>query len=104
MWTSLSLSLLRENKEEPSMPEGSPKKLVIHTDTITLTQALKLSHLVSTGGQAKALVAQGGVKVNGAPEHRRNRKLKPGDVIFVEPLAVVLEICYKEARRLSEES
>lgn len=72
-------------------------KLPIHTDSITLTQALKWANLVSTGGQAKKLIEQGTVKVNGVPEHRRHRKLQPGDVVHVEPLAVILEIQKKEA-------
>jgi ribosome-associated protein len=48
---------------------------------ITLSQFLKLSGAVSTGGQAKAAVAEGEVSVNGNVESRRGRKLVPGDRI-----------------------
>lgn len=71
-------------------------KLPIHTDSISLTQALKRANVVPTGGQAKKLIEQGTVKVNGVPEYRRHRKLQPGDVIHIEPLAVILEIQGKE--------
>ncbi len=74
------------------MPNVSHQELLINTETITLTQALKLANVVATGGQAKGLIAGGTVKVNGAVEYRRNRKLKPGDVIHIEPLALLLEI------------
>jgi ribosome-associated protein len=50
---------------------------------ITLNDALKLSGLAATGGQAKVLIQSGQVKVNGEVEMRRKKKLKAGDVIEV---------------------
>jgi ribosome-associated protein len=47
-----------------------------------LDQFLKFQGLVSTGGQAKLLIQDGLVKVNGQPEVRRGRKLEKGDRIF----------------------
>lgn len=52
--------------------------------TIKLDQFLKLTGAVDTGGQAKAIVQGGEVRVNGEVETRRGRKLKPGDVVEVE--------------------
>ena len=55
-----------------------------NTDTpsyITLQQVLKLANLVETGGQAKYVIQNGEVKVNGAIETRRRKKIYPGDVI-----------------------
>jgi len=49
--------------------------------TIRLDQFLKLSGLVSTGGQAKLLIQDGSVTVNGEVETRRRRQLKPGDLV-----------------------
>ncbi len=49
--------------------------------TIKLDQFLKLTDLVGTGGQAKAVIQGGEVKVNGEVETRRGRKLKAGDVV-----------------------
>jgi ribosome-associated protein len=48
-------------------------------DHITLAQALKASGLAETGGQAKLLVRQGEVAVNGAPVTQPGRKLVAGD-------------------------
>jgi ribosome-associated protein len=47
-----------------------------------LDQFLKFQGVVSTGGQAKLLIQDGFVKVNGLPELRRGRKLAVGDRIF----------------------
>lgn len=49
------------------------------TDTIKLDQFLKLQGLVGTGGQAKLLIQDGEVLVNGEVETRRGRKLVTGD-------------------------
>jgi ribosome-associated protein len=44
-----------------------------------LDQYLKFQGVVSTGGQAKLLIQDGLVKVNGQVETRRGRKLQEGD-------------------------
>lgn len=51
---------------------------------INLTQALKLANLVESGGQAKLLIADGLVRVNGEVETRKRRQLVAGDIIMVE--------------------
>lgn len=51
---------------------------------LKLQDFLKLEGLVETGGQAKLLIQDGRVKVNGEVETRRGRKLKPGDVVEAE--------------------
>ena len=49
--------------------------------TIRLGQLLKAAGLVESGGEAKALLAEGVVTVNGEVETRRGRQLAPGDVV-----------------------
>jgi ribosome-associated protein len=61
-------------------------------ETITLNDALKLSGLASTGGQAKLLIQSGQVKVNGSVETRRKKQLKEGDVIEVNGEEFTLEL------------
>lgn len=48
-------------------------------DFIKLDQFLKLVGVVDTGGQAKLLIQDGRVRVNGTIELRRGRKLVNGD-------------------------
>ncbi|MBQ6451191.1 MAG: S4 domain-containing protein YaaA [Solobacterium sp.] len=51
---------------------------------ITLQQFLKMTGIADTGGQAKYLVKELDITVNGEPEDRRGRKLYPGDIVVVE--------------------
>ena len=53
----------------------------IRGDVIRLGQLLQLAGIADSGGHAKALLAEGGVHVNGEPETRRGRQLHPGDVV-----------------------
>lgn len=53
----------------------------ITREPIELYKILKFEGLVSTGGEAKLLIGDGQVKVNGEVETRRGRKMLSGDVI-----------------------
>ncbi len=53
-------------------------------ETIKLDQFLKLVGVASTGGHAKVMIQGGEVKVNGAIETRRSRKLVAGDSVMVQ--------------------
>jgi ribosome-associated protein len=50
---------------------------------IKLDQFLKFSGITSTGGQAKLMIIDGEVKVNGIVETRRGRKLVDDDQVTV---------------------
>lgn len=56
----------------------------IRGEMIRLGQFLKLAGIVDGGGQVKALLSEGSVSVNGQPEDRRGRQLRPGDSVVVE--------------------
>jgi len=53
------------------------------TEFIQLDQFLKWQNLVSSGGEAKHVIRDGAVKVNGEVETRRGRKLRQGDLVEV---------------------
>jgi ribosome-associated protein len=55
----------------------------IRGHTIRLGQLLKLAGIADSGAEAKALLAEGAVKVNGEREERRGRQLHPGDEVVV---------------------
>ena len=55
------------------------RNIVLRGDYVTLAQAVKIAGLADTGGQAKMLVRDGGVLVNGVEEVRPARKLRAGD-------------------------
>lgn len=61
--------------------EAPVRQVAVHSDGIRLGQFLKLAGLVDTGAQAKLLLAEGGVQVNGEAEDRRGRQLVEGDLV-----------------------
>ena len=52
----------------------------ITTEYIKLDALLKLADAVSSGGEAKILIQEGEVAVNGETCTQRGKKLRPGDV------------------------
>jgi ribosome-associated protein len=54
----------------------------ITTPFIKLDSFLKAENAVSSGGEAKAMIAEGNVLVNDEVEVRRGRKLYPGDLVL----------------------
>ncbi|MGL5053343.1 MAG: S4 domain-containing protein YaaA [Cetobacterium sp.] len=54
------------------------QEIKISTEYIKLDQFLKFTGEIGTGGQAKELILDGQVKVNGEIEERRGKKLYPG--------------------------
>ena len=55
--------------------------ILIHTDFIKLDAMLKVAGLVETGGEAKLLIQQGQVQVNGEVCTMRGKKLRGGDTV-----------------------
>ena len=67
------------------MPE--PFDVPIRDESIRLGQFLKLANLVESGADAKPVVQDGLVTVNGEVETRRGRQLAPGDVVTLGGLS-----------------
>jgi ribosome-associated protein len=53
----------------------------IQKEPVELYKILKFEGMTSTGGEAKLLIGDGQVTVNGETETRRRRKMMNGDVI-----------------------
>ena len=64
------------------------EKIVITTEYIKLQDLLKFANIVSTGGEAKIIIQEGMVKVNGEVCTMRGKKLRPGDVVTLDDLRV----------------
>ena len=58
-----------------------PELITIDSAYIKLDSLLKLANPVMSGGEAKLLIQQGQIQVNGQLETRRGRKLYPGDLV-----------------------
>ena len=59
-------------------------EIVIHTEFIRLQELLKFSGAVETGGDAKGIIQEGRVSVNGEPCLQRGRKLRRGDRAVID--------------------
>ena len=66
------------------------EKILINTEFIKLDSLLKLAGLVETGGEAKILIQEGQVKVNGEVCTMRGKKLRPGDSVTLEGQTVTI--------------
>ncbi len=67
--------------------------ITVNTVPVELYKILKFEGLVGSGAEAKAMVAEGQVKVNGEVETRKRKKILAGDQIEfgTETLRIVLD-------------
>ena len=65
-------------KKEPSVP------VVIHTEFIKLQDAMKYANAVYSGGEAKTMILEEQVQVNGEVCTMRGKKLRPGDTACID--------------------
>ena len=56
----------------------------IHTEYIKLQELLKFAGAVETGGDAKLIIQEGRITVNGAICTMRGKKLRPGDIACID--------------------
>ena len=60
------------------------ENIIITTESIKLQDLLKFANLVSTGGEAKIIIQEGEVKVNGEVCTQRGKKIRPGDDVVLD--------------------
>ena len=56
-------------------------EITLREEFIKLGQALKAAGLVGSGIEAKIVIQEGSVKVNGEVEYQRGKKLHGGDIV-----------------------
>jgi ribosome-associated protein len=66
-------------------------KIKITTEFIKLDALLKFAALVETGGEAKQLIQDGEVLVNGEVCTMRGKKIRPGDKVELDGQEVIVE-------------
>ena len=67
------------------------ERVKIRTEFIKLQDLLKFAGAVETGGEAKAVIQDGQVSVNGEVCTARGKKLYPGDRAELNGLTLVVE-------------
>ena len=60
------------------------KEVKIKDEFIKLGQAMKLAGMVGSGVEAKIVITEGQVEVNGEVECRRGKKLHDGDIVYFD--------------------
>lgn len=78
------MSPAKKRKPPPPPPPAPTRDVTIAEDMIRLGQLLKLSGLAESGAEARSLVQEGLVLVNGEVETRRGRQLHRGDLVTVD--------------------
>ena len=79
-------------KIKVKVAERKQQLLEITTENIKLDSALKLASIVSTGGQAKMLIQDELIKVNGEICTLRGKKLHDGDKIEFERTVYTVKV------------
>ncbi len=69
------------------------KTLSITGPYIELYKILKLENLAASGGEAKYLIGEGMVLVNGQVETRKRRKTVAGDIVEYNGEQIMLIMC-----------
>ena len=60
------------------------ENIIITTEFIKLQDLLKFANMVGTGGEAKIIIQEGEVKVNGEVCTMRGKKIRPGDIVELD--------------------
>jgi ribosome-associated protein len=60
------------------------QEISIDTEFIKLDQFLKYVSVVQTGGQAKMMISEGIIKINGEVVLERGRKIRKNDIVEIE--------------------
>ncbi len=68
------------------------KELEIKEEPVELCRILKFENMVSSGGEAKHVISEGLVKVNGEVETRKRKKLLSGDIIEFDDAKICLKL------------
>ena len=63
-------------------------EFVLNKEHIEVCQLLKLAGIAASGGAGKHLVAEGEVKVDGQPDSRKTAKIRAGQTVVCQGIAI----------------
>jgi ribosome-associated protein len=70
----------------------TPRDVTVRAVPIELCQFIKFGGLANSGGAAKQLVAEGGVRLNGTVEMRKRKQLIAGDQVTVAGQTIIVRV------------
>ena len=71
---------------------SSPRHVVVREIPIELCQFIKFGGLTGSGGEAKQLISEGRVLLNGTVETQKRKKLAVGDQVKVDGHTIVVQL------------
>ena len=72
--------------------DTTPKTILVREEPIELCQLLKFAGLADTGGEAKFIISEGLVLLNGEVETRKRKKVMAGDRITYADQTVIVQV------------
>lgn len=73
-------------------PPAGARAVVVTETPIELCQFLKFGGLTESGGEAKQLISEGLVSLNGVVETRKRKKLEAGDQVTLRGQTLVVQV------------
>jgi ribosome-associated protein len=71
---------------------SSPRNVVVREVPIELCQFLKFGGLTGSGGEAKQMISEGQVQLNGVVETQKRKKLSVGDRVTLDGHTIVVQM------------
>jgi ribosome-associated protein len=71
---------------------SSPRKVTVREIPIELCQFIKFGGLTESGGEAKQLISEGLVLLNGVVETQKRKKLAAGDVVRANGHTIIVQL------------
>lgn len=81
-----------KNPSSKPTATSSPREVVVREVPIELCQFIKFGGLSGSGGEAKQLVAEGSVLLNGVVETQKRKKLLAGDRVTVAEQTIIVKV------------
>jgi len=69
-------------------------KIIVNINKVPveLYKILKFENIAASGGEAKFMINDGFVQVNGSIETRKRKKIYPGDIIKINDLVLEIQL------------
>jgi len=71
---------------------SSPRKVIVREVPIELCQFIKFGGLTESGGEAKQLISEGAVLLNGVVETQKRKKLAVGDQVKANGHTIIVQL------------
>lgn len=71
---------------------AKPRNVIVREIPIELCQFIKFGGLSGSGGEAKQLIAEGSVLLNGTIEKQKRKKLLAGDQVTVSGQTIIVQL------------